>query len=168
VIGALFINYGAENFGSHPVTWKYGAPLAFVVVWGLSKLNESKVGVGIGRADYLVAAAFVFIASTIVTIYPFNSSLHPDSLLGVWVAIVGIALLAVALVGRDIVLVTAGGVVIGAGVLVAALSHRYTGQQYGEASQFLPQLWAPEWIALAGAVLAIAGLGLYLGERRTA
>jgi hypothetical protein len=166
VIGALLLNYGAVNFGTHPVAWIYGAPLAFVIIWGLSKLNESKVGVGIGRTDYLVAAGFVFVASTAVTIYPFNSSLGPESLIGVWVAIVGLAVVAIALFARDGVLTTAGAVVVAAGALIGVLSHRYTGQRYGEGTQFLPQLWPSEWTAILGAVLAVAGLGVYLIERR--
>jgi hypothetical protein len=168
VIGALMTNYGAVNFAAHPVSWKYGAPLAFVIIWGLSKLNEAKTGVGTGRADYLVAAGFVFVASTAVTIFPFNSSLRIESLMGVWVAIVGLALLAIAFVSRDLVLVAGGLIVTGTGVVTGLLSDGHAHQMYGEGSRFLPQFWTAEWIAIVGIAVAIFGLALYMRERRVA
>src|SRR3954464_9915136 len=76
VIGALFVNYGAHAFFPKPLEWPYGATLAFILVWFLSKVNESQVGVGVGRADYLVAAGFVFAATNLMLIDPFARVFH--------------------------------------------------------------------------------------------
>ena len=45
-IGVLLVNYGAVNFASRPVEWRYAGALAFVVLWGLGKVNETQVGIG--------------------------------------------------------------------------------------------------------------------------
>src|SRR4051795_11645130 len=105
VIGALLVNYGVASFAPHPVQWRYGAPLAFVLIWALGKLNEATSGVGPGRADYLVAAGIVFIASNLLLLYRgFLEGAHFHRLVGVWVLIVGIALAVLSRPARDRVL----------------------------------------------------------------
>src|SRR4051795_611366 len=56
VIGALLVNYAVVSFAPQPVAWRYGAPLAFLVIWGLGKANEIRVGVGTGRGAHTPAA----------------------------------------------------------------------------------------------------------------
>ena len=160
VIGALLVNYGANNFFPKPIAWQYGAPLAFFLIWALSKLNESQTGVGTGRVDYLVAAGFVFAAVNMATVAPFSNALREESLHSVWVVIVGLALLALGLVPRDAVLIAAGAVISATGALTGLLSHRYSGQRYGPENFFVQQTWANEYIAIVGAALATVGLRL--------
>src|SRR2546423_14040520 len=68
VIGGLLVNYAVTNFQSSPVAWRYGAPLAFVLIWALGKLNEQANGVGAPRGDYLVAAGVVFITTNFLVL----------------------------------------------------------------------------------------------------
>src|SRR5947209_9788731 len=86
VIGALLVNYSVVSFASQPVAWRYGAPLAFVLIWALGKVNETNTGVGPGRGDYLIAAAVVFIVTNLLLM---PSTLHEGDrvhqLFGAWV-----------------------------------------------------------------------------------
>jgi hypothetical protein len=147
--------------------WPYGATLAFILVWFLSKVNETQVGVGIGRADYLVAAGFVFAASNLVQVAPFSDHLHSGSAAGVWVLIVGVALLGIAVARRDLTLTGLSLVIVVGGLFVGLLAHRY-GNTYGNGQFVLPTNWAGEVTALLGAALAAIGLGFYVVERREA
>src|SRR3954451_8202696 len=109
VIGALLVNYSVVSFASQPVAWRYGAPLAFVLIWVLGKVNETSVGVGSSRADYLIAAAAAFIATNLLlldTSLRMGSNIH--MLFGLWVVIVGATLAGLALPVRDHVLLLAG------------------------------------------------------------
>src|SRR3954467_12014627 len=93
VIGALLVNYGVASFAPHPVQWRYGAPLAFIVIWALGKLNETTSGVGPGRADYLVAAGIVFIATNLLLLdHALLAGARFHRLIGAWVVVVGVAL----------------------------------------------------------------------------
>src|SRR5436190_17801842 len=95
VIGALLVNYAVVSFASQPVAWRYGAPLAFLLVWAFGKLNEIKVGVGPGRADYLVASGAVFIATNLLLLdTSLREGANVHELFGYWVVIVGVALAA--------------------------------------------------------------------------
>jgi hypothetical protein len=168
VIGALLVNYSVVNFASQPVAWRYGAPLAFVLIWALGKVNEVSVGVGPGRGDYLIAAAVVFIATNmllLVTSLREGSRIH--ELFGAWVVIVGLALAALSLTARDHVLLLAGVAVVLAGVTIVV---------FGPADIFFPisgadsltRAWTVWLLALVGAALGLAGLALYRRERAVA
>src|SRR3954451_2051585 len=95
VIGALLVNYAVVSFAPQPVSWRYGAPLAFLLLWAFGKLNEIKVGVGPGRADYLVASGAVFIATNLLLLdTSLREGANVHQLFGGWVVIVGLALVA--------------------------------------------------------------------------
>src|SRR3954454_10939970 len=107
VIGALLVNYGVSNFAASPMQWRYAAPLAFLLIWALGKLNEAQVGVGLGRVDYVVAAGFVFIASNLLLLFKrfvVGGGTFFFQLTGAWVVILGIAVLGVGWSLRDRVL----------------------------------------------------------------
>lgn len=165
VIGGLLINYGVVQFDSRPVAWRYGAPLAFVLVWALGKLNEARIGVGPGRADYLVAGGFVFAATNLVLLRPVVNSLTFLEIQGIWVAIVGVALAAIARVSRDRVLAAAALVVVATGVVVAVAGHRNAFSLTVNSAGLPIQSWPDVVIAVVGAAFVVAGLGLYRRER---
>ncbi|HET6818424.1 MAG TPA: hypothetical protein VFH66_14445 [Mycobacteriales bacterium] len=168
VIGALLVNYSVVSFASQPVAWRYGAPLAFVLVWALGKLNETNVGVGPARGDYLIAAAIVFIATNLLLL---DTSLREGTRLhemfGAWVVIVGAALAALSVPTRDHVLLLAG---VAVGVAGAAIFI------FGPADIFFPmggadsitRAWTLWLLAGVGAALGLTGLGLYRRERALA
>ena len=79
VIGALLVNYGVSSFAPYPMQWRFAAPLAFVLIWALGKLNETVAGVGPGRADYLVAAGVVFIASNLLLLDTISSRVRTST-----------------------------------------------------------------------------------------
>lgn len=168
VIGALLVNYAVVTFASQPVAWRYGAPLAFVLVWALGKVNEINVGVGHGRADYLIAAGVVFIATNVLlldTTLDQGDRLH--QLFGIWVGIVGVALAGVSFANRDRVLLAAA-----AAVLVPAVALFLHGPLDGfyvlTGASSSSTAW-PMWLlAAVGAVLGITGLLLYRRERTQA
>jgi hypothetical protein len=165
VIGGLLVNYGVTSFQSQPVAWRYGAPLAFVLLWALGKLNETRTGVGPSRADYLVAAGFVFTATNLVFLKPFVSHLTFSDINGIWVSIVGIALVGIARTTRDAVLGTAGFVTIAAGI-VTIVAGRYTDAGFSATSSgIIVQNWPNELTSVVGAVFAAMGLFLYRRER---
>src|ERR1700757_384864 len=102
VVGILLVNYGTNLFAPSPVEWRFGAPLAFVGIWAAMKANETLTGVGGRRTDYLIAAGFVFTATSLVLMRPFSRWVtDPFRIQGIWVAIVGVALLSVALAAAD-------------------------------------------------------------------
>src|SRR4051794_18127494 len=168
VIGALLVNYSVVSFAPQPVAWRYGAPLAFVLIWALGKLNETNVGVGSGRADYLIAAAAVFIATNLLLLdTSLREGFNVHELFGAWVVIVGAAVAVLSFPARDRILLLAGIAVIAAGVAMALFSP-------GDA--FFPitgadgrsRLWTLWLLAGPGGVLGIAGLLLYRRERTIA
>lgn len=167
VIGALLVNYGVTNFVPQPISWRYGAPLAFVLVWALGRANEVRVGVGPGRADYLVAAGFVFAATNLVLLRPFvNSSLTFAEIEGIWVVIVGVALAVIGRADHDGVVGAAGIVVMATGAVVAIDGRTSDfGFTVNGASGLPTQSWPNVTVAVVGAVLAISGLLLYRRER---
>jgi hypothetical protein len=168
VIGALLVNYGVTNFAPTPIEWRYAAPLAFVLIWALAKVNEAVVGVGTGRADYLVAAGGVFIATNVLLMFRRFSSPGSNTyffeLTGAWIAIIGVALLFVAWSMRDAVLAIAGAAVTAAGAAVFAVH---------PSNEFLPgvgfisdqRTWQMTLVVVLGALLGVAGLLLYRRER---
>lgn len=164
VIGALLVNYGVSNFGPHPMQWRFAAPLAFVVVWLLGRLNEARIGVGPGRADYLVAAGLVFTATNLLLMQEVFDRLTPGRIAGLWVVIVGLALAGVAVPQRDGVLLAAGLVVVAAGVALAAQA-RWPSLVFGGPMFLMRQAWQNELVAVTGAVLTIGGLVCYRRER---
>jgi hypothetical protein len=166
VIGALLVNYGVSSFAAQPVQWRYGAPLAFVLVWALGKANEASTGIGAGRADYLVAAGFVFAATNLVLLRPqVNTSLTFGEIEGIWVVIVGLALAAIARAARDGLLAAAAITIFAAGVVVA-IDGRVTDFGFLVVSGGSPeQTWPNVLVAVVGAVLAVTGLLLYRRER---
>jgi drug/metabolite transporter (DMT)-like permease len=167
VMGALLVNYGVSNFAPSPVAWRYAAPLAFVLIWAFGKLNESRVGVGPGRADYLVAAGFVFIASNLLLSlkrFTAGGSTYYFQLTGAWVVIVGVALATVAWSTRDRVLMLAGAAVTVCG---AALFAVHPSNDFNPGFGFLgmERTWQMTLVVVLGAVLGVAGLLLYRRER---
>src|SRR4051794_23734088 len=150
VIGILLINYGVGIFAPTPTQWRYAAPLAFVMIWALLKVNETRVGVGTGRADYLVAAAFVFAATNIVIMRPIADQIDFRRVQGVWIMIVGVTLVVLGAVVADRVLVLAGIIATAPGVNLV-----FTRDSLGihaSPSGFFVQPWAYVYIACAGAV----------------
>src|SRR3954452_13989849 len=122
VIGALLVNYGVASFAPHPVQWRYGAPLAFILIWALGKLNETTSGAGPGRADYLVAAGIVYITTNLMlqeTHFLYGGARF-NRLIGAWVAVFGISLLVLSRLGHDRFLLFPAVAVIATGVVVAA------------------------------------------------
>jgi hypothetical protein len=165
VVGGLLVNYGVVNFAPQPVAWRYGAPLAFVLLWTLGKLNETRVGIGPARADYLVAAGFVFTATNLVFLNVFLRNVNSAEITGIWVVIVGIALLGIARATRDGLIATAGLLVMATGI-VAAIAARFTDALFTVgAGGILNQSWPNELISVVGAVFATVGLLLYRRER---
>ena len=165
VIGALLVNYGVASFAPHPVQWRYGAPLAFVVIWALGKLNETTSGVGPGRADYLVAAGIVFIATNLLLLdHTLLAGARFHSLIGAWVLIVGVALLVLSRTARDRVLLVAAVAVMLTGLVVGIFGQ----SDFGVSGSPLLELghnWSTELVAVVGAVMGVTGLLLYRRER---
>jgi len=165
VIGALLVNYSVVSFASQPVAWRYGAPLAFVLIWALGKVNETSVGVGSSRADYLIAAAAAFIATNLLlldTSLRMGSNIH--MLFGLWVVIVGATLAGLALPVRDHVLLLAGLAVAAAGVVMAIFSPA-DGFFPITGADSLTRVWTLWLLAGVGTVLGLTGLLLYRRER---
>ena len=167
VIGALLVNYGVSNFAASPMQWRYAAPLAFLLIWALGKLNESQVGVGVGRVDYVVAAGFVFIASNLLLLFKrfvVGGTTFFFQLTGAWVVIVGIALIGVGWSLRDRVLGLAGAAVVAAGVAVFAV-HPSNLFVPGQGFIGFQRTWQMTLVVAVGAVLGLSGLLLYRRER---
>jgi len=166
VVGALLLNYGVSSFGPQPVAWRFGAPLAFVLVWALAKLNEARVGVGVGRFDYLFAAGFVFTAVNISLLRPFSSWLNLFQLEGVWVAIVAVTLLVLATAGRDPVLRAIAFALLVLGVVITAATYNSgVAGFYRIGTLPSPSAWPNQVISIAGVVLAVTGFVFYRRER---
>jgi len=170
VLGVLFINYGVVGFAAQPVAWRYAGALAFVIMWALGKANEYTTGVGPGRGDYIAAAGGVFVVTqlTFLNRIVFARWATPYRLEGIWVAIVGLGLLAVGLAGRARVLVGWAVVVCGAGA-----AQFLVGYQGWTTNSFLPGLPGPAlgppqpyFVIGLGVALTIAGLLTFAGERR--
>jgi hypothetical protein len=166
VLGVLFVNYGVGSFLPSPVPWRFGAPLAFVLIWVLFKLNESKVGIG-ARTDYLVAAGFVFAATGLTMLRPFTNPIRSIwRAEGIWIAIVGIALLGVARSAADRLLLAAGAAVTGVGVFVFIIGNRWSSDGSLPGIGLFPeQLWTNVVVAGLGIVLVAAGMFAYRQER---
>lgn len=167
VIGGLLVNYSVGDFlTSGPVSWRYGAPLAFVIIWALGKVNELRVGVGPARGDYLIAAGAVFVATNIPMFFSRLGGENYDfhELVGVWVTIVGIALLVLSRAARDWVLAVAGLAVTGAGIVMAAIGSVTFGPGTSTYGVF-DRSGSILLIAFVGAALGLAGLVLYRSER---
>jgi len=166
VIGALLLNYGVTSFEPHPVAWRYGAPLAFVFLWGLAKVIEANRGVGTGRFDYLIAAGFVFTAVNALLLRPFTSWFNLYQLEGVWVAVIGVALLALARTTRDRVLTLVALVLVIVGAAIAVTTHRYyVAGFYRGGALPSPNEWPNQLISGIGVGLAVLGLAYYGRER---
>lgn len=169
VIGALLVNYGINDFAPHPIEWRYGAALAFVAVWALGKLNESRLGVGQSTTDYLVAAGFVFTATNLVFLQPVARRLDLMQMDACGVAIVGLALLLLGWRSRAAIVAIVGVGIMATGVTLAIADSKSIfsvslaspfGAGFGNF-----QSWPFQWIAIDGAVLTLLGLLLYLRER---
>jgi hypothetical protein len=168
VIGALLVNYGVASFSPHPMQWRYGAPLAFVLVWALGKLNETTAGVGPARGDYLIASGAVFIATNLpLIVTELTAGAHFHVLIGIWVVIVGIALAVLAALSRDGVLVGCGVLVVLSGVVVALFGTADFGPS-GETFGYFARSWSMTLVSGVGAVLGVTGLVLYRRERTLA
>jgi hypothetical protein len=167
VFGALFINYGVTGFGPSPVQWRYGAPLAFVLVWVLLKVNESTVGVGTGRVDYLAAAFVVFALTSLTLIQRFIEHLRGASLPGIWVGIVGLALLFVAWSAGDRLLALLAMMTVAVGGFTAVFGYHH--DIYFDSEKTL-SLFFPQNVLVIGlgSLLALVGLITYRQERRLA
>jgi hypothetical protein len=167
VVGVLFVNYGTVNFLSSPVEWRFAGALAFVVLWGLGKVNESQVGIGPARGDYLAIAAGVFTATQLTLLDPVPGWISYERMQGVWVAIVGAGLLALGLGRHERSLVVWGSAIVVFGVAFSITDYAYWSTK--SSSSFLvaggPQSGP---IALLGALLTIVGLVTFERERRLA
>jgi hypothetical protein len=167
VIGALLVNYGVSNFSSSPMQWRYAAPLAFLLIWALGKVNEAQVGVGLGRVDYVVAAGFVFIATNLLMLFKrfvAGGTAFFFQLTGAWVAIVGVALIGIGWSLRDRVLGLAGATVVATGVAVFAV-HPSNLYVPGQGFIGFQRTWQMTLVVAVGALLGLAGLLLYRRER---
>jgi hypothetical protein len=166
VLGVLFVNYGVGRFLPSPMPWRYAAPLAFVLVWALFKVNESKVGVG-ARTDYLVAAGFVFAATGLTMLRPFTNHLRSVARAeGIWTAIVGVALLGLARAGADRLLLAAGAAITAVGAFVFVVGTRWSSDASLPGIGLFPeQPWTEVVIAVLGLLLVAAGMLAYRRER---
>ena len=165
VIGGLLVNYAVANFQNSPVAWRFGAPLAFVLIWALGKLNEQAHGVGAGRGDYLVAAGAVFIATNLlVLVTRLAVGANFRELIGSWVIIVGLALAALSRPSRDLVLAGAGLLVVSTGAVMATVGTADFGTGIQTWTVFA-RSWSILLIAVVGAVLGLMGLLTYRSER---
>jgi hypothetical protein len=167
VVGVLFVNYGVFNFVGRPVEWRYAGALAFVVLWGLGKVNESEIGVGPARGDFLAIAAGVFTATQLTFLDPVIRWLGFYRLQGVWVAIIGAGLLALGLARHERSLAAWGiGVsAIGLGLAIANYSHVAIFSSNGKLIHLGPQNGP---VVLLGLALTVVGLLTYERERRVA
>ena len=165
VIGGLLVNYAVTSFQSTPVAWRFGAPLAFVLIWALGKLNEQAYGVGAPRGDYLVAAGAVFIATNfLILITRFAAGANFHELIGAWVIIVGLALAVLSRASRDVVLLAAGLLIIAAGLVIAAVGTADFGTGFQSWTVFA-RSWSILLVAVVGVLLGLTGLLLYRSER---
>jgi len=167
VIGVLLVNYAVGEFAPHPVEWRYGAPLAFVIVWGLSYSIESRTGVGPGRADYLIGAGTVFAATSVVVLRPFTYWFTTvPGVEGAWIIVVGVTLAALAAAGRDVVVAVAGVAVMAAGLYTSVFgSHDQSGPGiFANPQTELTHFAVTGW---TGVLLVMAGLFFYRQERQT-
>jgi lysylphosphatidylglycerol synthetase-like protein (DUF2156 family) len=166
VIGALLLNYGLTSFEPHPVAWRYGAPLAFVLLWGLAKVIEANAGVGTGRFDYLIAAGFVFTAVNALLLRPFTSWFNLFQLEGLWVVIIGAALFALARTTHDRLLTLVALLLVVVGVIVTVATHRSGVAGFYRGGSFpSPNAWPNQLISGLGVALAVLGLAYYGRER---
>lgn len=167
VIGVLLVNYGAVNFSSRPVEWRYAGALAFVVLWGLGKVNESQIGVGPARGDYLAIAAGVFTATQLTLIDPISGWITYERIQGVWVAIVGAGLLALALSRHERGLVVWAVAIVAFGIGWSITDYGYWSSSFSSSPLVFqgPQT-AP--VAFVGVLLTVVGLVTYQRERSLA
>lgn len=167
VLGVVLVNYGIIGFNNSPVPWRFAGALAFVVLWGLGKMNESEVGIGPARGDYLAIAAGVFTATQLTLLNRVISALDFSQLQGLWVAIVGAGLIALGLSRHEAALLLWGGliVVVGAVVAIDDSTNFGGGLANGRVEGIPTQATA---IAVLGVVLTLAGLVVYGRERRLA
>jgi hypothetical protein len=168
VLGALLVNYGVNGFNDRPVEWQYGAPLAFVIIWAVLKLDESRTGFGPGRVDYLAAGAFVFMATELVMLRPFTEWLKSyGRVQGIWTVIVALGLFAIARVAKDAILAVAALVVVAAGIYAMVEgANDLSSVPMGGIFRSQPNHAAV--IGYTGAVLVLAGLWAYRAERSRA
>lgn len=165
MIGVLLVNYGAVSFAPSPVAWRFGAPLAFVAVWAVLKVNETRTGVGGGRADYLVAGGFVFTATNIVQVRPFADGLPGIVRLpGIWTIIVALALAGVAIAVADWFLILAAATIGAAGAFILVVG-RDASDTIFFVGQTPHQPWGDVLVAVVGALLVVAGIFSYRSER---
>jgi hypothetical protein len=120
----------------------------------------------VGRADYLVAAGFVFTATNLVLVRPFTSAItNPYRIQGVWVILVGVALLAIALASRDMWLTVAALAVAAAGLAVFIEGPTWVGDLFFTLPTSPKQPWGDVLVAGVGAAMVLAGIGAYRLER---
>jgi hypothetical protein len=168
IIGVLLVNYGTVSFAPSPVAWRYGAPLAFVAVWAATKANEARTGIGAGRADYLVAAGFVFMLTNLVLLRPFSRVITDVARIeGLWIIVVGLALLGVAWASADAILSITAGAIGAAGALLFVEGATLGGPAeliLGPGS--IEQPWGDVIVAGLGAAMVLGGIIAYRGERQ--
>jgi hypothetical protein len=164
-IGVLLLNYGVVGFSGRPIDWRYAAALVFVALWALGKAGETTTGLGAPRGDYLVAAAGVFALTQLTLMTPVVNWLGFFRLQGVWVAIVGLGLLAVARARGERRLLSWALLVCITGVAVAIANYsHWASVTSGRVVVHLGNQNVP--VALLGLLLTIAGVVAYERERR--
>ncbi|HMC40355.1 MAG TPA: hypothetical protein VKI19_11880 [Acidimicrobiales bacterium] len=167
VIGVLLVNYGVTEFAPEPVAWRYGAPLAFVIIWALAKLNETRIGVGVGT-DYLVAAGFVFTATSLVMMRPFTEWIQSFSRAeGIWIIILGATLIGLAAAASDAVVAGAGALIVLVGLYVLTFGPHDESSVIPGGGIFRTQMTHDAVVGALGAILVLAGLASYRAEHRS-
>jgi len=167
VIGVVLVNYAVVGFTNSPVPWRFAGALAFVTLWGLGKINESEVGIGPARGDYLAIAAGVFMATQLTLLNRVVDALDYSQLQALWVAIVAAGLIALGLSRHETALIAWGGVV----VAVCAVLYLNDSTQFTSGVSFGRVIGIPTQSTVAvvlGVVLTLAGLVTYGRERRIA
>ena len=130
-------------------------------------MNETHVGVGPARADYLAIAAGVFTATQLTLIDPISGWISYERIQGIWVAIIGAGLLALALARHERGLVVWAVAIAAFGVAWSITNYGYWSSKFSSSPLVgLGPQTAP--VALLGALLTVVGLVTYHRERRLA
>ncbi len=130
-------------------------------------MNESQVGVGPARGDYLAIAAGVFTATQLTLIDPVPGWVTYERMPGIWVAIVGGGLLALGLGRHERGLVGWAVAIMVFGVVWSITDYGYWSSKFSSSPLVgLGPQSGP--VALLGVLLTVVGLVTYQRERSLA
>ncbi len=99
-IGAIGFHYISADYNNGPLSWIYGLPLAFIIIWALQRRTERLHGVGAGNDDTLMIAFAVFLGTSLtasatwVAILP-TTSLEAATVWWVMPTVLGLAAISV-------------------------------------------------------------------------